>query len=57
MTRLLADHPDISAVVAMHNTTAVGAINAIQAAGRTVPDDCSVIGIAFGTDSDLIIPP
>ena len=56
MTRLLADHPDISAAVAMHNTTAVGAINAIQAAGRTVPDDCSVIGIAFGTDSDLITP-
>jgi DNA-binding LacI/PurR family transcriptional regulator len=57
MTRLLADHPDITAVVAMHSTTAVGAINAIQAAGRSIPDDCSVIGIAFGTDSDLIIPP
>ena len=56
MARLLADHPDISAAVAMHNTTAVGAINAIQAAGRTVPDDCSVVGIAFGTDSDLITP-
>ena len=57
MSRLLAEHPDITAVVAMHNTMAVGAINAVQAAGRTVPDDCSVIGIAFGTDSDLIIPP
>ena len=57
VTRMLVEHPGISAIVAMHPTTAVGAINAIQAAGRTVPDDCSVIGIAFGTDSDLIIPP
>ena len=57
VTRLLAEHPDTSAVIAMHNTMAVGAINAIQEGGRTVPDDCSVIGIAFGTDSDLIIPP
>ena len=57
VSRLLTEHPDVSAVVAMHNTTAVGAINAIQAAGWTVPDDCSVVGIAFGTDSDLITPP
>jgi DNA-binding LacI/PurR family transcriptional regulator len=54
--RLLATHPDVTAIVAMHNTTAVGAIHAIQASGRTVPEDCSVIGIAFGSDSDLIIP-
>jgi DNA-binding LacI/PurR family transcriptional regulator len=57
VSRLLADHPDITAVVTMHNTIAVGAINALHVAGRKVPDDCSVIGIAFGTDSDLIIPP
>lgn len=54
---LLAEHPDMTAMVAMHKTTAVGVINAIQSVGRTVPADCSVIGIAFGPDSDLIIPP
>ena len=37
MARMLADHPGLTAVVAMHNTTAVGAINAIQGAGRSVP--------------------
>jgi DNA-binding LacI/PurR family transcriptional regulator len=55
--QLLAEHPEVTAVIAMHNTTAVGAIHAIHAAGRTVPDDLSVVGIAFGADSDLVIPP
>lgn len=54
---MLADHPELTAFVAMHNTTAVGAIHAIHGAGRSVPDDYSVIGIAFGRDTDLIMPP
>ena len=57
VSALLAARRDVTAVVAMHNTIAVGAINAIQRSGRTVPDDCSVLGIAFGADSDLILPP
>ena len=41
----------------MHNTVAVGAINAIQSLGRRIPDDYSVVGVALGKESDLILPP
>jgi LacI family transcriptional regulator len=38
------DHPDVSAVFATADILAVGVIRGVQRAGRTVPDDVSVIG-------------
>ncbi|RZS91092.1 LacI family transcriptional regulator [Motilibacter rhizosphaerae] len=44
MTTLLADHPDLDAVFVASDTMAVGALKALSAAGRRVPDDVAVIG-------------
>ena len=38
------DHPDTTALFAMSDTVAVGAIRALRDLGRSVPDDVSVIG-------------
>jgi DNA-binding LacI/PurR family transcriptional regulator len=54
---LLREDPQLTAFVVMHNTMAVGTLSALQDAGRKVPDDCSLAGIAFGNESELIIPP
>lgn len=56
-TEAVKEHPDITAFVVMHNTVAVGAINAIQSLGWRIPDDYSVVGVALGKESDLILPP
>ena len=56
-TDLLRENPHLTAFVVMHNTMAVGALSALQELGRKVPDDCSLIGIAFGNEGELIIPP
>lgn len=36
--------PDVTAVIALSDTIAVGAMRAICDAGKKVPDDISVIG-------------
>ena len=54
---LLQEDARVTAIVTVHNTLTVGAITALQEAGRKVPDDCSIMDIAIGTESDLIIPP
>lgn len=54
---LLAEHSEITAIVTMHNTLAVGAIMALQEMGRKVPDDCSIVGLPASDESELIIPP
>lgn len=54
---LLAENPQITAIVTMHNTLAVGAIMALQEMGRKVPDDCSIVGLPASDESELIIPP
>lgn len=50
-------HPDMTAIVAVHNRIAVGAINAVHSLGKRVPEDYSIIGVGLGQESDLIIPP
>ena len=44
MQALLERRPDLDAVVAANELAALGAISALRAAGRTVPDDVAVVG-------------
>ncbi|CAM5715880.1 LacI family DNA-binding transcriptional regulator [Streptomyces griseorubiginosus] len=44
MAELLERHPEIDAVLAASDTTAAGALHALRAAGRRVPEDVAVIG-------------
>jgi len=44
MTELLERHPDVDAVLAASDTMAAGALTALRAAGRRVPDDVAVVG-------------
>lgn len=44
MNRLLAKYPDLTAVFAMSDVTAIGAIRALRDKGYRVPEDISVIG-------------
>jgi LacI family transcriptional regulator len=42
--RLLAVCPDVTAIACYNDLTAIGALRALRAAGRRVPEDVSVIG-------------
>ncbi len=44
MTRLLERYPDLDAVFAASDNMAAGAIRALKAAGRSVPEDVAVVG-------------
>jgi LacI family transcriptional regulator len=44
MKRLLARGADFTAVFAVSDTMAFGAVRALREAGRRVPEDCSIIG-------------
>lgn len=54
---LFKEDPDITAIVTMHTTQAVGVIKALQEMNRKVPDDCSIVSVPVGVESELIIPP
>ncbi|GIG19880.1 transcriptional regulator [Cellulomonas chitinilytica] len=58
MASLLAAHPDLDGVVAASDNMAAGALRALRAAGRSVPDDVAVVGfddlaVAQHTDPPL----
>ena len=42
--RLLTSHPEVDAMVAVTDLMAIGALHALRAAGRQVPDDVAVTG-------------
>ncbi|MET7438280.1 LacI family DNA-binding transcriptional regulator [Streptomyces sp. NPDC004082] len=58
MAELIERHPGIDGVFAASDTTAAGALTALRAAGRRVPDDVGVVGfddflLAQNTDPKL----
>jgi len=56
MQRMLRQHPDITAVFAMSDVMAIGAIRAIRDAGKSVPEDISVIGFDGLELGNYLIP-
>lgn len=57
MTRALDAGVDFTAVFAISDNMAIGAMRALREHGRTVPEDCSVIAIDGIEVSDYIDPP
>jgi DNA-binding LacI/PurR family transcriptional regulator len=54
---LLAQHPEISAIVAPQDSALAGILNAVQARGLRIPDDLSLIGLLTDSVSLLTTPP
>jgi LacI family transcriptional regulator len=57
MQQLLKQAPDIEAVCAGSDQIALGALGAIRAAGRRVPDDIAVVGFDNMPESAYFWPP
>jgi LacI family transcriptional regulator len=55
--RLLAAHPDVTAIFAFNDVMAAGALDALRLAGRHVPRDCAVIGFDGVQLCELMQPP
>jgi LacI family transcriptional regulator len=55
--RLLAAHPDVTAIFAFNDVMAAGAVDALRLAGRSVPADCAVIGFDGVQLCELMQPP
>lgn len=54
---LLADHPDITAIVIPQEIGVPGILKAIRAKGLRVPEDLSIIGMFNDRMSELLTPP
>ncbi len=48
--RLVAEQPDITAVLALNENALYGFVNGLRDAGRRIPADMSVLGLATSTD-------
>ena len=57
MRRLLDAEPDLDAVFAASDLTAIGALRTLTEAGRKVPDDVAVIGFDDAGEAQLAAPP
>jgi LacI family transcriptional regulator len=57
MRRLLADSPDVDAVFVVNDPSAIGAMKAIWASGRRVPEDVAVVGAGDIAHGDLLRVP
>jgi DNA-binding LacI/PurR family transcriptional regulator len=54
---LLNDHPEITAIVTPQEIGVPGVLKAIQATGRQIPGDISLIGVLQESVSEMITPP
>ncbi len=54
--QLIAEHPEITAIAAYNDLTAIGALRAVRAAGRRVPEDVSVIGFDDIAAASWVVP-
>lgn len=57
MRRHLLSHPQCDAVFAVTDTLALGALHALKAAGRRVPQDVGVVGVGDHEQADFFEPP
>jgi len=55
--KLLAERPQLTAIVATQGALTIGVLRALRQAGRAVPDDFSVVGITTRLIAELITPP
>ncbi|MFH1806217.1 MAG: LacI family DNA-binding transcriptional regulator [Pseudomonadota bacterium] len=55
--QLLIDHPKIDAILAMSDVIAIGALDAIKKAGKSVPGDIRVIGFDGIAEGERTDPP
>jgi DNA-binding LacI/PurR family transcriptional regulator len=56
-TRLLDDHPEVTAVLAPQELSAVGVLRACHSRGMTIPHDLSLIAMIGDSMSELATPP
>ena len=56
-TRLLDDHPEVTAVITPQELSAVGLLRACHARGVTIPRDLSVVAMIGDSLSELATPP
>lgn len=54
--RLLAEHPEVNGLICSLDIIACGAIQAIHAAGKRVPEDIAVIGIDNSIYTEICVP-
>ena len=57
MNEMMERYPDVTAVIATNDLMAIGAMKAVQAAGKRVPQDYSVVGIDNVAKSETCVPP
>lgn len=57
MLSALEKYPDLTAVTAVNDATAIGAIRACQEVGRLVPEDIAVVGFDDEPWTQLHVPP
>jgi DNA-binding LacI/PurR family transcriptional regulator len=57
MERLLESHPDLDAVFAASDLTAVGAMHVLRAQGKRIPEDVAVVGFDDSVLAATSVPP